>query len=85
MIFNQLPPSIPEPKAPEVYFWYTISFLLTTALIWIITRYVSRSERREAKLDDAIAKITLLVELHEREINDIKGTLKDIKTKLGVL
>lgn len=63
-------PSIAIPH-PDVYFWYVLSFLLTTTLIWVVTSYISRAEKRDIKVAETLAKLTIMVEVHSSEIKQL--------------
>ncbi|HZI24817.1 MAG TPA: hypothetical protein VFD46_07065 [Chryseolinea sp.] len=54
--------------APDQYFWYTLSSLLAAVLIYILWRYVGKTEKSIEKLTESIGQLTVITKLHEHRI-----------------
>ena len=60
---------------PDQYFWYSLSTILAGALLWIVTRYVSRTEILITSLKETIQQLSTLVAVHDAEIIHLQESL----------
>jgi hypothetical protein len=71
---------IPMPT-PETYFYYVLSALLGSALIWIIARYLGKNEKTMEKLQETDTKLTTMLTLHEHRINEAEKDIRSLENK----
>lgn len=61
--------------APDQYFWYTLSTILAGALVWIVMKYIGRTEMIMTSLKETIQQLSTLVAVHDAEIIHLQESL----------
>jgi lipid-A-disaccharide synthase-like uncharacterized protein len=59
-----------------VEFWYASTLLLAAILIWIFQRYFNSLTETMKSMSESIKKLTDIVNLHDYQINELKGNAK---------
>lgn len=68
------------PPIPDGYFWYVLSTVLVTALIWVVNRYVNRVDRLFEKLTESINDLIQISKVHEHRLEDVEEDVRELKT-----
>jgi len=62
---------------PDNYFWYSLSILISGVLIWIIQRYIQKTERLLERLVNEVNDLKALTKLHNHRLDDIEKNIAD--------
>lgn len=65
-----------EPHIVPVEFWYASTLLLAGVLVWIIQKYFASLTESIKSIKESINKLTDLVNLHDYQINELKGNVR---------
>jgi len=57
---------------PDMFFWYSLSIVLSASLIWVVNRYVNRTDKMFQQLIDAVTELKVMIKVHESEIDNLK-------------
>jgi hypothetical protein len=57
---------------PDMFFWYSLSIVLSASLIWVVNRYVNRTDKMFQQLIDAVTELKVMIKVHESEIENLK-------------
>jgi hypothetical protein len=62
---------------PDMYFWYSLSIAMAGLLIWIIQRYISKTEKLLEKLVTDVSELKERTSVHNHRINELEDNLAD--------
>ena len=57
-------------------FWYALSILLGGVVIWVLKKYFDSITESMKSMSESIKKLTDLVNLHDYQINELKGNVR---------
>lgn len=63
---------IVQVPTPDMLFWYSLSIILAGALIWVVNRYVTRTDKMFSQLIEAVNELRIIIKVHETEIENLK-------------
>jgi hypothetical protein len=69
------------PPSPDAYFWYAICIVLVSILVWIVNRYISRTERLFEELTKNINELIQVTKVHEHRISDAEDDIDHLKDR----
>ena len=56
--------------------WYSATLLLGGVLAWILQKYFASLTETMKSMGESIKKLTEIVNLHDYQINELKGNIK---------
>lgn len=66
---------------PDMLFWYSLSIVLAGSLIWVVNRYVNRTDKMFSQLIDAVNELRIIIKVHETEIDNLKDKVFGVKKR----
>src|SRR6188768_541129 len=73
---------ITQTPTPDMYFWYSLSIILAGALVWVVNRYVNRTDAMFAQLINMVNELRVLIKVHESEIKNHESDIQSLKDKV---
>lgn len=70
-----------EPR-PDQYFWYTIATVLVLVLVWIVQRYVSKTDKLMEKLVEGMNQLDKTAAIHDQRIQNLEKNSDEIAEKI---
>lgn len=65
-----------EPHVVPLEVWYASTLLLAGVLIWIFQKYFASLTESIKSIKESLTKLTELVNLHDYQINELKGNVR---------
>lgn len=72
---------IAQIPTPDMLFWYSLSIVLAGSLIWVVNRYVNRTDKMFSQLIDAVNELRIIIKVHETEIENLKDKVFGTKKR----
>jgi len=72
---------IAQIPTPDMLFWYSLSIGLAGGLIWVVNRYVNRTDRMFSQLIEAVNELRIIIKVHETEIDNLKDKVFGAKKR----
>ena len=67
---------------PDMFFWYTLSIVLAGSLVWVVNRYVNRTDKMFQSLIDMVNELRIIIKVHESEIKNHESDIQSLKDKV---
>lgn len=75
----------PTPTTPDTWFWYSLSSLLAIALIWVLQRYVNKTETLIKELKDVVQGLLINDKVQDVNIHNHNERLNGIEDRINVV